>query len=87
MIGLPANLFYSTGIPDCVLVLIKCEQPEDVLFFNTSGPGNFTKGKRQNHMDATHIGRIVETYTSRPESVPLDARRRPWRRSRQTTST
>ncbi|WP_245476078.1 N-6 DNA methylase [Mesorhizobium sp. M7A.F.Ca.US.006.01.1.1] len=32
VIGLPANLFYSTGIPVCILVLKKCKKPDDVLF-------------------------------------------------------
>ena len=75
VIGLPANLFFSTGIPVCVLVLKKCKKPDDVLFINASGPGNFTKGKRQNVMDAGHIGRIVETYQQRPAEIPLYARR------------
>jgi type I restriction enzyme M protein len=34
VIGLPANLFYSTGIPVCILVLKKCKKPDDVLFIN-----------------------------------------------------
>ena len=32
VIGLPSNLFYSTGIPVCILVLKKCKKPDDVLF-------------------------------------------------------
>ena len=36
VIGLPANLFYSTGIPVCILVLKKCKKPDDVLFINAS---------------------------------------------------
>jgi len=34
VIGLPANLFYSTGIPVCILVLKKCKKFDDVLFIN-----------------------------------------------------
>ena len=75
VIGLPANLFFSTGIPVCVLVLKKCKKPDDVLFINASGPANFTKGKRQNHMTAEHIARVVDTYQQRPDNVPLYARR------------
>jgi type I restriction enzyme M protein len=67
VIGLPANLFYSTGIPVCILVLKRCKKPDDVLFVNASGPENFTKGKRQNYMTDEHIARIVNTYRERPE--------------------
>jgi type I restriction enzyme M protein len=67
VIGLPANLFYSTGIPVCILVLKRCKKPDDVLFINASGPENFSKGKRQNYMTDAHIARIVETYKHRRE--------------------
>jgi len=36
VIGLPANLFYSTGIPVCILVLKKCKKPDDVLFIDAA---------------------------------------------------
>ena len=36
VIGLPSNLFYSTGIPVCILVLKKCKKHDDVLFINAS---------------------------------------------------
>jgi type I restriction enzyme M protein len=75
VIGLPANLFYSTGIPVCILVLKRCKKPGDVLFINASGPENFTKGKRQNYMTDEHIARIVETYRERPQKVDRYARR------------
>ncbi|HVI58241.1 MAG TPA: type I restriction-modification system subunit M [Luteimonas sp.] len=67
VIGLPANLFYSTGIPVCILVLKKCKKPDDVLFINASGPENFAKGKRQNQLRDEDIKRIVDTYQHRPE--------------------
>ncbi|MXX92143.1 MAG: type I restriction-modification system subunit M [Chloroflexi bacterium] len=73
VIGLPANLFYSTGIPVCILVLKKCKKPDDVLFINASE--QFEKGKRQNHLSDEHIEEIVETYKQRPESVERYARR------------
>ena len=38
VIGMPSNLFYSTGIPVCILVLKKCKKPDDVLFINAGGP-------------------------------------------------
>jgi type I restriction enzyme M protein len=65
VIGLPANLFYSTGIPVCILVLKKCKKPDDVLFINAAE--HFVKGKRQNQLTDEHIGKIVETYKYRNE--------------------
>jgi type I restriction enzyme M protein len=73
---LPANLFYSTGIPVCILVLKKCKKFDDVLIVNASE--GFDKGKRQNQLTEAHIGKIVETYQFRKEEerysrrVPLD---------------
>jgi type I restriction enzyme M protein len=63
VIGLPANLFYSTGIPVCILVLKKCKKPDDVLFINASE--HFDKGKRQNQLSDKHIEDIVTTYQQR----------------------
>lgn len=65
IISLPANLFYSTGIPVCILVLKKCKKQEDVLFINASE--HFEKDKRQNTLNESHINRIVETYQYRRE--------------------
>lgn len=80
VIGLPANLFYSTGIPVCILVLKKCKKPDDVLFINAAQ--HFMRGKRQNWLgDGTdghpdHIGKIVSTYQHRTEE-PRYSRRVP----------
>ena len=63
VIGLPANLFFSTGIPVCILVLKKCKKPDDVLFINASE--HFEKGKRQNRLLPEHIDKIVDTYQFR----------------------
>lgn len=65
VIGLPANLFYSTGIPVCILVLKKCKKSDDVLFINASE--HFEKGKRQNQLLPKHIDKIIETYQFRKE--------------------
>jgi type I restriction enzyme M protein len=65
VIGLPAKLFFSTGIPVCILVLKKCKKPDDVLFINASE--HFEKGKRQNHLLPKHIKKIVDTYQYRKE--------------------
>jgi type I restriction enzyme M protein len=63
VIGLPANLFYSTGIPVCILVLKKCKKPDDVLFINAAE--HFEKGKRQNRLLPEHINKIIDTYQFR----------------------
>ncbi|PWA05251.1 type I restriction-modification system subunit M [Flavobacterium psychrotolerans] len=65
VIGLPSNLFYSTGIPVCILVLKKCKKHEDVLFINASE--HFEKGKRQNALSDAHFDRIIYTYKYRNE--------------------
>ncbi|MEG0084098.1 MAG: type I restriction-modification system subunit M [Massilia sp.] len=65
VIGLPANLFFSTGIPVCILVLKKCKKPDDVLFINASE--HFEKGKRQNRLLPENIEKIVQTYQFRKE--------------------
>ena len=65
VIGLPANLFFSTGIPVCILVLKKCKKPDDVLFINASE--HFEKGKRQNRLLPEHIDKIVSSYQYRNE--------------------
>lgn len=65
VIGLPANLFYSTGIPVCILVLKKCKKPDDVLIINAAE--HFDKGKRQNYLNPAHINKIIATYQHRKE--------------------
>lgn len=65
VIGLPANLFFSTGIPVCILVLKKCKKPDDVLLINASE--HFEKGKRQNKLLPEHIDKIIDTYQFRKE--------------------
>ncbi|MFA7239748.1 MAG: type I restriction-modification system subunit M [Sulfuricellaceae bacterium] len=67
VIGLPANLFFSTGIPVCILVLKRCKKPNDVLFINAGSEDNFEKGKRQNRLLPEHIAKIVNTYQCRNE--------------------
>jgi type I restriction enzyme M protein len=65
VIGLPSNLFFSTGIPVCILVLKKCKKSDDVLFINASE--HFDKGKRQNKLLDKNIEKIVKTYQFRKE--------------------
>jgi type I restriction enzyme M protein len=72
VIGLPANLFYSTGIPVCILVLKKCKKPDDVLFINAAE--HFVKGKRQNQLSKEHIAKIIEAYQFRTEEARYSRR-------------
>ena len=73
VIGLPSNLFYSTGIPVCIVVLKKCKKDDDVLFINAAE--QYKPGKRQNFLETEHINRIVETYQFRPDHIERYARR------------
>lgn len=72
VIGLPANLFFSTGIPVCILVLKKCKKFDDVLFINAVD--HFEKGKRQNNLLPENIEKIVDTYRNRKEETRYSRR-------------
>lgn len=72
VIGLPANLFFSTGIPVCILVLKKCKKSDDVLFINATD--HFEKGKRQNILRDEDIEKIVDTYQYRSEETRYSRR-------------
>lgn len=64
VIGLPANIFYGTSIPTCILVFKKCRQADDnVLFIDASE--EFEKGKNQNNLTDEHVEKILNTYQSR----------------------
>ena len=64
VIGLPANIFYGTSIPTCVLVFKKCRKnPKDVLFIDASA--HFDKVKTQNILRPEHIAKIIDTYKAR----------------------
>jgi type I restriction enzyme M protein len=64
VIGLPANIFYGTSIPTCILVFKKCrENPDDILFIDASA--HFDKVKTQNMLRDTDIEKIVRIYRER----------------------
>lgn len=64
VIGLPANIFYGTSIPTCVLVFKKCRRsPDDILFIDASQ--HFDKVKTQNILRPEHIEKIVTAYRNR----------------------
>jgi type I restriction enzyme M protein len=64
VIGLPANIFYGTSIPTCILVLKKKrDHSSDILFIDSSQ--HFEKVKTQNMLRAEDIDKIVNTYKNR----------------------
>lgn len=66
VIGLPANIFYGTSIPTCILVFKKCrENPDDILFIDASR--DFEKVKTQNILREEDIEKIISTYRNRTE--------------------
>jgi type I restriction enzyme M protein len=66
VIGLPANIFYGTSIPTCIMVYKKCrENPEDILFIDASR--DFEKVKTQNILRQQDIDKIIDTYRNRKE--------------------
>lgn len=68
VIGLPANIFYGTSIPTCILVLKKCRQADDnVIFIDASGEENFKKEGNQNVLEDKDVDRIVNAYRNRVE--------------------
>ncbi|MCX8482263.1 MAG: type I restriction-modification system subunit M, partial [Crocinitomicaceae bacterium] len=73
VIGLPANIFYGTSIPTCIMVFKKCkEHPEDVLFIDASQ--HFEKVKTQNVLREEHIDKIIDTYRNRTEEEKYSKR-------------
>jgi type I restriction enzyme M protein len=67
VIGLPANIFYGTSIPTCIMVFKKCrENPNDILFIDASG--DFEKVKTQNILRDEHIDKIITHYRERKET-------------------
>ncbi|MDD2814970.1 MAG: type I restriction-modification system subunit M [Thiotrichaceae bacterium] len=68
VIGLPANIFYGTSIPTCVLVFKKCrKQSENILFVDASK--HFEKVKTQNKLLPEHIEKVVAAYVARSDEA------------------
>ena len=64
VIGLPANIFYGTSIPTCIMVLKKERTHKDnILFIDASQ--HFEKVKTQNYLREEDINLIIDTYTNR----------------------
>lgn len=64
VIGLPANLFYGTGIPACILVMKKCRKQDDAVIFIDASK-DFQKNGNQNTLTDQHVDRILEIFESR----------------------
>ena len=65
VIGLPANLFYGTSIPACILIFKKNRANNDILFINASN--EFEKAKNQNSLNDEHINKILDVYHNRKQ--------------------
>ena len=65
IIGLPANIFFGTGIPTIIVVLRQERQRNDVLMIDASK--HFIKVGKNNHLQASDIKRIVDCVTHRRE--------------------
>lgn len=65
VIGLPANLFFGTSIPTCVLVFKKCKTHDDIFFIDASK--EFESGKNQNRLTDDNIEKIMNTYIERKD--------------------
>ena len=63
IIGLPANIFYGTGIPTIIMVLKQCRENTDVLIIDASK--GFVKEGKNNKLRASDIKRIVDTVINR----------------------
>jgi type I restriction enzyme M protein len=73
VIGLPANIFYGTSIPTCIMVFKKCrENPNDVLFIDASN--DYEKVKTQNILRDEHIDKIISHYRERKETEKYSRR-------------
>ena len=76
VIGLPANIFYGTGIPTIIMVLRKSRPNDDILVIDASK--NFVKDGKNNRLRASDIRRIVDAYEARRDvdrfcrAVPKD---------------
>lgn len=66
IIGLPANIFYGTSIPTCVLVLKKNREHQDnILFIDASN--EFEKQKNQNKLLPEHLDNILGAFENRQD--------------------
>lgn len=65
VIGLPAGLFFNTGIPTCIIILKKNNTNRDILFIDASN--DFVKEKAKNYLTEEHINKILSAYSERKD--------------------
>jgi type I restriction enzyme M protein len=71
VIGLPANIFYGTSIPTCILVFKKCREIDDnIVFIDASSDDHYKKNGNQNELRDEDVQEIIETYRSR-DGIPF----------------
>ncbi|GDX85042.1 type I restriction-modification system subunit M [Methylococcaceae bacterium] len=67
IIGLPANLFYGTGIPACIIVIDKNDAPIRKGIFMIDASAGFLKDGNKNRLRAMDIHKIVDVWTKQIE--------------------
>ena len=72
IIGLPANIFYGTGIPTIIMVLRQKRENTDVLIIDASK--GFSKEGKNNKLRASDIKRIADAFIKR-EDIPKYSRK------------
>lgn len=71
VIGLPANLFFGTGIPACIMIFNRAKgENKDILFIDASQ--GYESGKNQNRLRPADIDKIVDTYKAFKATPPKD---------------
>ena len=65
VIGLPAGIFFNTGIPTCIIVLKKEHTSRDVLFIDASQ--DFFKDRAKNYLLKEHVDKIFKTFVERKD--------------------
>ena len=66
VIGLPANIFFGTSIPTCILVFKKCrEVSEGIMFIDASN--DYESGKNQNRLTDENVEKIVSAYKEKQD--------------------
>ena len=74
IIGLPANLFYGTGIPACIVVVDKQDAAARKGIFMIDASGGYMKDGPKNRLRAQDIHKIVDAFARQDDSEPKYAR-------------
>ena len=74
IIGLPANLFYGTGIPACIIVIDKADADERDGIFMIDASHDFVKDGNKNRLRERDIHKIVTTFNEQIQTDPKYAR-------------